>query len=274
MLKKIAVILSAISLSFSGLVTAQQSTTTGQTQASTLLAQSLAALGGSASISDITLTGTAQWIAGSDDETGTAVLKAMAAGESRVDLSLSGGARTEIRTFDSNNNQIGAWSGIDAVQHAISNHNLMTDSSWFFPALTFSRLVNNTNSKSSIVAIYVGQETLSGKSVLHVSVSRPPSSLAGQGAPLLQHLTEMDFYLDPNTLLPLAVSFTAHPDNNALLDIPVQIQFSNYQKVSGVQIPFHIQKYMNGTLSIDMQVQSAVLNSGLSESTFAVQVTQ
>lgn len=84
----------------------------------------------------------------------------------------------------------------------------------------------------------------------------------------------MDLFLNSTTLLPVALSFAAHPDNNALLDIPVQVQFSNYQNVGGVQIPFHIQKFLNYSLSLDLQVQSAVLNSGLSANSFGVQVAQ
>ncbi len=81
------------------------STATSQPQASTLLAQAAAALTGSTTISDVTLTGNAQSIAGSDNESGTVTLKAMAAGESRMDLAFLAGiaaksdplTRTEIR---------------------------------------------------------------------------------------------------------------------------------------------------------------------------------
>ncbi|MGB7727413.1 MAG: hypothetical protein WBL50_05235 [Candidatus Acidiferrum sp.] len=265
-------ILCAIFLYSQGSSISAQTATTGTTQpqASMLLAQSAAALTGSTTISDVTLTGKVQSLAGSDDESGTVSLKAMAAGESRMDLALSSGVRSEIRSFDSNNSPIGAWSGSDAVQHAISYHNLLTDSSWFFPALTLNRLVSN----SGIVGTYIGQETLNGQSVLHISLYQPPVGVTGQTAALPQHLSQMDLFLNPTTLLPVALSFTTHPDNNALLDIPVQVQFSNYQSIGGVQIPFQVQKFLNGTLSLDLQVQSAVLNSGLSASGFSVQVTQ
>ena len=267
--KAFAIILTLL-LSTPGLSFAQQTTSpTTPPQAATLLAESAAALSGSVTVSDITLTGTAQSIAGSDDETGTVSLKAMAPGESRMDLTLSASVRSEIRTFDVNGNTIGAWSGSDGVQHVISYHNLLTDSSWFFPALTINRLVNNTAATET----YVGQETLNGQTVLHVSVSRPPAVVLPTAA-LTEHLTQMDFYLDPTTFLPVALSFSTHPDSNALQDIPVQIQFSDYQTVSGVQIPFHIQKFLNGSLLLDLQVQSAVLNSGLSSSGFGVQVSQ
>jgi hypothetical protein len=246
-----------------------QTTATPQPQASTLLAQSAAALTGSVAVSDVTLTGNAQSIAGSDHESGTVTLAAMAAGESRMDLSLSGGNRSQIRSFDANGNTVGAWSGSDGVQHPISFHNLLTDAAWFFPALTLNRIASN----SAMVGKYVGQEVLNGQSVLHVSVSQTPTVATAPDAAIMQHLTQMNFYFDPTTLLPVALSFSTHPDGTELLDISVQIQFSNYQSISGVQVPMHVQEFVNGTLSLDLQLQSATLNSGLSATQFTVQVT-
>jgi hypothetical protein len=271
--KRLAVSL-AILLSYPNIIDSQQ-TGTGSTQAATLLAQSLSALIGSSTVSDVTLNGNAQSIAGSDDESGTVVLKAMAPGESRMDLTLSGGSRSEIRSLDSANGPTGAWSGPDGVQHAMAYHNLLTDSSWFFPALTIQRLISNT----AVVATYVGQQTLNGQSVIHVSISEPPAFATASSAPAaisaaMQHLTQMDFYLDPNSFLPVALSFTTHADSNARLDIPVQILFSNYQNIGGVQIPFHVQKFLNGNFYLDLQVQSAALNTGLSPSGFNIQVSQ
>jgi hypothetical protein len=244
--------------------------TSAQLQPAALLIQSNAALASSVTVSDITLAGTAESIAGSDDETGSVLLKATAGGQSRIDLSLSAGVRSEVRSVDGGGSPIGVWSGPDGVQHAISYHNLFTDPSWFFPALTVRRLVNITG----LLGSYVGLETLNGQSVHHISFAQPPDAAAGANASIIQHLTQIDLYLDPMTLLPVALSFATHPDNNELLDIPVQIQFSGYQNISGVQTPFHIQKFLNGSLSLDLQVQSATLNTGIPASAFGAEITQ
>jgi len=247
------------------------STSSTQLQPGALLVQSNAALGSSAVVTDVTLSGTAETIAGSDDETGSVVLKATAGGQSRVDLSLSGGVRSEVRSVDGSGSPVGLWSGPDGVQHAISYHNLFTDPSWFFPALTVRRLVNITG----LIGSYVGLENLNGQSVQHISFAKPPDAAsAGPNAPVIQHLTQIDLYLDPTTLLPVALSFPTHPDNNELLDIPVQIQFSAYQNINGVQIPFHIQKYLNGSLALDLQVQAATLNTVIPASAFGAEITQ
>jgi hypothetical protein len=54
---------------------AAQQTASSSTEASQLLRQSLAALQGNTSLTDVTLSGTARRIAGSDDDTGTGVSK-------------------------------------------------------------------------------------------------------------------------------------------------------------------------------------------------------
>jgi hypothetical protein len=142
----------------------------------------------------------------------------------------------------------------------------LTDPGWF-PAFTVSSLLSAPNA----VFTYVGPETHDGQSVIHVIASQQFPTLSGDLASLMQHLTQTDIFLDPNTNLPVAFGFNTHPDNNALLDIPVEIRFSDYRSVSGAQIPFHVQKFLNNSLLLDLQFQTATLNSGLSATIFQVQ---
>jgi hypothetical protein len=48
------------------------------------------------------------------------------------------------------------------------------------------------------------------------------------------------------------------------------VDFSNYQVVGGVTVPMHIQKYVQGTLTVDLTVSSATFNTGLALSKFSV----
>ena len=65
--------------------------------------------------------------------------------------------------------------------------------------------------------------------------------------------------------------FNTHPDNDMGLDIPVRIAFSDYRTVNGFQVPFRVQKFLNNTLTLDLQFQSATLNSGLTSAAFTVE---
>lgn len=252
-----------LSLLFALSVFAQQ-TVTSSAQALTLLQRSLGALAGGQALTDVTLTGTARRIAGSDDETGTAVLKALASGASRMDLNLSSGPRSEIR----NSTAIpytGSWSGQDGVSHAIADHNLWTEPAWFSPAITIARAL----STSGFVATYIGHETRDSIAVERISVSQNASGKPKTVA-LLKRLSQIEMYLDSSTLLPVALTFNIHPDDNALLDLPVEVRFSDYRLANGAQTPFHLQKFLNNSLTLDLQFQSVSLNTGLSPSHFTV----
>lgn len=267
-------------------------------EAVSLLQKSLATLVGQIQVTDVTLAGAARRIAGSDDENGTVTLMATVAGDSKLSLSLSSGDRTEIRNhagappagslppsipaavISQTTQPVGAWSGPDGIIHGMSAHNVLTDATWFFPAATLHRLVTAPNYTLS----FIGAETRAGQAVLHISVWQQlpqavPSSAGAaaqlgsseQPSRLLQRLSQMEVYLDPGTLLPVALAFNAHPDNNALVDIPTEIQFSNYQQVNGVQVPFHVQRYLNNSLILDLELNNATLNSGLASTDFQLQ---
>ena len=245
-----------------------QQTAPTTAQGAVILQRAFGVLAGSASLADVTLTGTARRIAGSDDETGTAVLKALATGEVRMDFGFPSGQRSEART-NSANGAAGTWTGPDGKVHPQSQHNLMTDSSWFFPALVLGRLVSSKNSSVSLL----GQETRDGISVVHLTASQ---QFSGPDVPadistLMQHLSQIEIFLDSSTQLPVVLAFNQHPDNDAGLDIPAEVRFSDYRAVNGVQIAFHIQRYLNNSLILDIQLHTATMNSGLTAGAFTAQ---
>lgn len=231
-----------------------------------LLQGAAAALSGGVPINDATLTGTARRIAGSDDEWGNATLKVTAAGQSRLDFSFPSGPRSEVRAI-SWNGLVGSWSGRDGVSHAISHHNLMTEPTWFFPALLVARVAT----KPERVISYVGRETRDGVAVDHVMVYQQAAQTSPQFMALLEeHLTQLEIFLDAATHLPVAIAFDTHPDNDAGTNIPVQVRYSDYRSVNGVLIPFHVQKFLNNGLVLDIQLQTVSLNTGLAAAAFSV----
>jgi hypothetical protein len=259
-----AAILALVLSLFALFSSAAQQSVVLSSQALSILQHALAALSPNITTQDITLSGSAHYIAGSDDETGTAVLKATVIGSSRIDLSLSSGQRSEVYNFSAAT-PVGQWSGPDGSPHAVSYHNLLNEPGWFSPVTAISRRL----ASSVFVTTYIGAETLDSQSVQHISVEQQPFDSSAQSA-LLQHLTQIDLYLDSATFLPAAMSFSAHPDDDAGLDIPVLVRFSDYRAVSGANVPFHIQKYFNKTLVLDLQMQLVTVNSGLPASSFGI----
>ena len=230
-------------------------------RAVSLASQSVAALTGGNTISDVTLTGSVTWIAGADTENGTATLLALGSGESRMNLALPSGTRTEIRDASMGIAQ-GQWMAQDGSSGLFASQNCWTDAVWFFPVL--GSLAGGTN----VVFLYIGQESWNGQPVQHIQSYLYQSIQTSTPSP--QQLSAMDYYLDATTLLPLATAFNTHPDNNAGTNISVEIDFSNYQAANGTKIPGRIQKYVQGTLVIDMAISGVSFNTGLPLSDFAI----
>jgi len=237
-------------------VTAQQ-VSPPATSAAALLQQSLVVQIGNIQISDVILIGTARRIAGSDDESGTVTLKVLSSTAARLDFNFPSGPRSEFR-LPRQDNPTGGWSGPDGIVHLIANHNLISDWAWF-PVFTLAASSRDSNYAVTII----GSETRNGQSVIHLSVSQQFPSLSSDTAILMSHLSQTDIFLDATTRLPRSILYNTHPDNNDLLDIPVELQFSDYRAVNGAQIPFHIQKFFNNSLAFDLQFQNAALNTGL-----------
>jgi hypothetical protein len=239
-----------------------QTRATTSTPAATTLQAAIAALTGTATVNDITLTGNAEWVAGADDETGTATYQALR-NANHLALSLSSGPRNEIRLATG---PTGSCSGSDGVSHPIAFENLLNDPGWF-PLFSLVGL----NTSSSTVLTFVGTEVHNGVSALHLSAFQQPDSAFGGDVALQKHLTQVHIFLDPLSLLPIAYVFNIHPDKNALLDIPVEVRYSNYQVIGGAQIPLHIQKYINNVLNLDLNLQNASLNTGLTPTQIGAQ---
>jgi hypothetical protein len=249
---------------FAFIAAAAQSPVASSPQALQILRQSLAALSPHIAVQDVTLSGSVHHIAGSDDETGTAELKATALGDARIDLSFASGTHSEIYNLSSAS-PAGQWSDRDHPRQEIPLHNLLSEPAWFSPVTSISRRIN----AAAFTASYLGAETLDSLNVHHIAVTQLPPKFTTDPQ-LHQHLTQVDLYIDPSTFLPVALSFNLHPDENALSDIPVEIRYSDYRLVKGQQIPFHIQKFFNNTLQLDIQLDSATVNTGVPSTTFGV----
>jgi hypothetical protein len=202
-------------------------------------------------VSSVQMSGTANWNYGSDQQTGTVTLQANANGQSRMLLQLSSGSRVETQNQFSDSQRQCTWSGIDAVVHDSASHHCWTDTVWFLPQITMQLGAGATDDNASATAAPDGK-------IVHVHHERHPIGVRDNGtAKLLAHLSAVDLDIDATSGLPLELNFAAHPDNDAGTDIPVQVQFSDYRSVNGVTMPFHIQKFINNSLVLDLQISTA-----------------
>lgn len=261
--ERTALILCCIFLS--GATASSQQPPQHDPQAQALVARALASTSNGV-LNDVTLTGSVTRIAGSDKDTGTVTLKARVPGNSRIDFTLPHGPQLEVRG-ESSGSPAGSWTGPDGVAHAMSLHNCWNDATWFFPAFSLLGAISNPQ----IVFTYVGQETRSNSSVYHLRYARQVTTKSATSAQLISRLSTTDIYLDARSLLPVSVTYNAHPDDDASTDIPVEIRYSDYRIVNGTKVPFRIQRLLNGGQVLDLVVQTVVINSGLSDAVFTIQ---
>ena len=223
--------------------------------------KALQALAGNIALSDITLQASANLIYGSDQESGSATLVARGNTQSLLTLNLSGGERQEIR-----NGVAGASVGPDGTPQAMATHNCFIDADWFFPAFSLAALANDP----TLVITLVGQEMHEGDQVYHLVLFHYLSGQIPNVVALVEGVSSMDLYLDATSLLPVALDFNAHPDNDANTNFPAEIRFAAYQSFSGVQAPTSIQKYLQNSLVLDLTVTSVAVNSGVPASVFTL----
>ena len=96
--------------------------------------------------------------------------------------------------------------------------------------------------------------SLSGTTDL--TLSHPPFDSSAAGVRFAQ-LSSGKLSLDQSTFLPTSLSFNIHPDHDESINIPIVVRYSDLRKVSGASIPFHIEKYLNNGLTLDLRVENA-----------------
>jgi hypothetical protein len=238
--------------------------TTSNPAAIALLNSSVTAQVGTTTVNDVSLSASGTLTIGPSQQSGATQLKATAVGQSRIDLSLSTGTNTEIRTIAGIPG--GEWSSGSSTENQIPAHNLLSDPSWFFPLLGEVRALG-----AQYVVQLIGSDSVAGKNVTHLQISQLQPAVIAASTFAIQKLSQSDLYIDSTTLLPVALFYNTHPDNDANTNISIQVLYSNYQTVNGMQVPFTIQKFINNSPVLNLQVQSAAFNTGLTAANFTLQ---
>lgn len=223
-----------------------------------VLEQLSEAFSGGHAVHEIQLSGDADWHAGSLEDSGSASFTVSSSGPSHMQLSLSAsGERAET--------QMGAglsascqWSKGDGVAHTMDMSNCKRSVSWFMPALSLqpSQLPN------SLTVTDLGLGTLGSGSATyrHLQSKYTFSNLPDKISNQLTERSTTDIGLNPTTLLPAVLMYSVHPDNGSPSPIRIEIRYSDYRTINGVQIPFLIQRYVNGSLQLEVHVNSAQVN--------------
>jgi hypothetical protein len=201
-------------------------------------------------IGSVHLTGSAHATAGVADETGTFDFTLKSTGESTLKLAAGTLSRTET-TATFGENPACTWAGADSVEHKTAYHNCWNSLDWIVPALSLQARLAGLNAR------FVSSASGVPAATAPVELSRTIQSAQGTNQELFRKLSAASVALDQQTFLPTALAFNVHPDADAGTDIPVTVHYSDYRRVSGAMLPFHIEKFLNNTKVLDLTVETA-----------------
>lgn len=223
-------------------------------QAVALLARSHAAMGGAAlsGVSDTRAEITIRSHTGGAIVESTAVLKTLGRKAWRMEGSGAGGNSATVINGDrgsSNANGEAQEFPVIAVAEA---------GNWRIPWLS---IIGDWN-EPDIEATYVGLEE--NGTVHRVRLQRKPAN------GFAEVYGPCDVLIDAQTGLPLKLTFSMHPPENLLVDVPVEVDYSEYRQIHGLLIPVRIRFHIGRTLASETVVNQFSLNVGASPAEFEV----
>lgn len=210
-------------------------------------AQGIAAFA-SAPVHQVQLNGTASAYVGSLQPSGTFSATLDSTGHTKLQLVIGELSRIETTEAFGNTRKC-KWAGQDGVEHDVAHHNCQIAVNWLVPDLDLQARI--TALTEAVVA-----KNEQGVAFQELALTQPPGDLSAPAA-LISRLSSVKVSLDPITFLPASLKFNIHPDNDAGLNIPIIVHYSDYRQINGVSLPFRIQKYLNNGLVLDLQVENA-----------------
>jgi len=232
-------------------------------QALELISKAQTALTNGAQIKDMTLRGMAI-LAVPRSADADVVIKTR--GSRQSSISYSDGIR-RLETRNDKKVPAGQWMDSMNVLHRTAFHNSLIPAGILNPIALLDGVV-----QPSSTLTYVGLETFEGNEVLHLRYFHRPPKNRSHMVEFIQGLSTLDLFLDSNSLHVNAVKFNLHPENNALENIPAELRFEDYRPVeNSILVPFHISRFINGNLDMNLRISSVQVDSGLSETEFALQ---
>lgn len=162
---------------------------------------------------------------------------------------------TEARVFASGHGQ--PVFEKNGVVHALFPHMATASLPFHLPAVVLAHQLRNVNCSVKLI----GNTTVASNPAIHVRMSVDTDPVSAQ-------VTPEDWYFNSVTGLPLRVEYRL-PENRRADDFSVETEeFSNFQAVSGLQIPYLITIYRDEVLQGAATINSVAFNVGLSSSEF------
>ncbi len=229
-------------------------------QAVAVLRATLATMGGpgAAVIQDTVVQATVTPPANLGGSPGTLTITTKGAGMIRTDG--SGGGKTASTIFNNGRETRSTERGWVTAHAANANHKRIDH----LPAL----MIFYEIARAEISATYVGEETLEGRFVHHISITR----ISNTGNPSIDETatrnSQLDVFVDAQTNMVAKISYRHVAENDWRQSLSMEIYYDDYRTVNGIAVPFHQRHFYAGHPIGEMQVTSVAVNQGAPDTLF------
>lgn len=229
-------------------------------QAVTILTRALSTAGGSSAVGaviDFTASGNVTYYWDTAVQ-GTVTVKGRGLHEFRVDSTLPDGPHSSIT-----NPSASFQKNPDGTVAPLPSQNLVKPAVVTFPLAQVLTVLQD----SSVSLVYNGIVSHDGQQVDDV-VAQKNFASGGDPGGALESISKRHFFIDPNALTVQSIADTAYRRDGGPDTYPHEMQFSNYQAVSGVLMPFSINEVVAGQQTMSIQLTQITFNTGLTDSSF------
>jgi hypothetical protein len=209
-------------------------------------------------VTSVNLFGNAVWTAGTLSDSGTVTLAASSGGSAQMQLELaSTGSRTELSSGIAAGSRC-SWSGNDRLKHDMDPANCWKPLLWFLPAFS----IQPSLMPDALVAsdLGVGSVGHAAGPLRHLQFEYGFQQNKLEDTKELMRLSASDLGLDRASYLPSVLTYDILSDGDAPSSVHIEVRYADYKDVNGVQVPFTIQRYVNGSLQLDISIQNAEIN--------------
>jgi len=232
-------------------------------QALNILGQVLDAAGGLqilSAIQDFTATGSISYNWGDSPVQGSVSIKGRGLSQFRIDTTLPDGVHSWVVT-----SSIATEKRPDGSSSPLPLPLKMKPATLTFPLTELIVAVQDVSWSIS----YLGLVTHNGQPAYAISLQKIlPANSDPSG--FQSSVTRADFFIDTKTFAVLSVQDRAYSKNGAAGDSTHEMEFSNYQQVNGVLVPFSITERIGGQQTVTIQLSQVNFSSGLTDSDFAL----
>lgn len=238
-----------------------QTTATKDPTALTALAQMVAATGWNPATLpvDATATATVTRYQGDTQNTGSITMQVKGLREILVQ---SNAGSTVV------NNDQAAYTD-EKGTHPLASYSAMSIQAIELPFLT--SLMNFNASNVSVQSL--GTDTVNGQATEKVLISPQPFPNDPIGQMRAKAWT-ITIWIASSTGLPAQLAYTRIAETDSAASLTCTRQFSGWQRVGGIEIPFEQDDHSGSKHNFAVQLQSVQLNTGLSDSIFTVPTVQ